>query len=489
MVTPLWVRGQAEKTDETITSINPADGTIAGTCCAADARCVDQAVRATHDAWCRSDWPHRLPHERARVLAHVADALDGARDTLAVHQMRDCGKPLAECRRMVTAAAGAFRYYAAVLECEETEVTPPRGPSVSMTVLEPLGVVALVTPWNSPIMLEGQKAAPALAAGNAVVIKPSEETPHLALHLARLCVEAGVPPALLTVLPGRGETTGAAVVGHPLVRMVSFTGGTETGRAIGRVCAEKIIPAALELGGKSPHIVFEDADLDRALDAVTAGIFGSAGQSCVAGSRLLVQASIAEPFIARVAARADALRVGPPDHPDTAMGPLISTRHRDRVESYIRIALRDDGGRLRAGGGRPDDPALAAGAYLRPTVIDGLPNTARCAQEEIFGPVLACIPFRDEDEAIELANDTVFGLAAGIWSGSFDRAWRVGRAIQAGSVWINCYKRSSISAPFGGFKDSGLLREKGRQGLRLYGGLKSISVGLDAPRAPARGEA
>ncbi len=478
MVTPLWVCGQAVTTPETITSIDPATGDVAGVYCAADVDTVDAAVRATHEAWTRSDWPHRLPHERARVLVRVADGLDAEREALAIDQMHDSGKPIAECRKMVASAASAFRFYAAVLESEETEVTPPRGAYVSLTVLEPHGVVALITPWNSPIMLEGQKAAPALAAGNAVVIKPSEETPHLALHLARICVAAGVPEGLVTVLNGRGETTGAALVAHPLVRMVSFTGGTETGRAIGRICAEKIIPAALELGGKSPHIVFADADLERALAAVSSGIFGSAGQSCVAGSRLFVQESIAEPFIQRLATRADAIRVGPPPHADTEMGPLISLRHRERVEGYIAVALKEDGGRLRAGGTRPDDPALAAGAYVRPTVIDQVSNQARSAQEEIFGPVIVCMTFRAEDDLIEMANDTAYGLAAGIWSGSFDKAWRVGRAIQAGSVWINCYKQSSIASPFGGFKESGLLREKGRQGLRIYGGLKSIYLGL-----------
>ncbi|SDE49070.1 aldehyde dehydrogenase [Rhodospira trueperi] len=478
MVTPLWVCGQPEMTDETLVSINPADGTIAGEVCIASPRLVDQAVRATHDAWRRSDWPHRLPHERARVLVRVAERLEAERESLAELQMHDSGKPLAECRKMVTTAAGSFRFFAAVLETEETEVTPPRGSYVSMTVVEPYGVVALITPWNSPIMQEAQKAAPALATGNAVIIKPSEETPQLAFHLARICADAGVPRELVTVLPGTGETTGAALVAHPLVRMVSFTGGTETGRAIGAVCAERIIPAALELGGKSPHIVFADADLDRALDAVASGIFGSAGQSCVAGSRLLVEESIAEPFITRLAERADALRVGHPADPATQMGPLVSQHHRDRVESYIRIGLEEDGGRLRAGGVRPDDPALANGAYVRPTVIDGVSNDARCAQEEIFGPVIVCVPFRTENDLIEMANDSVYGLAAGIWSGSFDRAWRVGRAVQAGSVWINCYKQSSISSPFGGFKESGLLREKGRQGLRLYGALKSIYLGL-----------
>lgn len=478
MVTPLWLCGQPETTDEVLVSIDPADGTVAGEVCAANPALVDQAVRATHRAWMRSDWPHRPPHERARVLARVADGLEAERETLATLQMRDSGKPIGECRKMVTAAAGAFRFYGAVLETEQTEVTPPRGPYVSMTVLEPYGVVALITPWNSPIMLEGQKAAPALAAGNAVIIKPSEETPQLALHLARICAEAGVPGELISVLPGVGETTGQALVDHPLVRMVSFTGGTETGRAIGAVCARRIIPAALELGGKSPHIVFADADLDRALEAVASGIFGSAGQSCVAGSRLLIEDSVAEPFIDRLAAHAEALRVGHPAESKTQMGPLISVRHRDRVADFVRIAQETDGGRIRAGGTRPDDPALSDGAYLRPTVIDGVSNQARCAQEEIFGPVIVCIPFRGEDDLIALANDTPYGLAAGIWSRSFDRAWRVGRAIQAGSVWINCYKQSSIASPFGGFKDSGLLREKGRQGLRLYGALKSIYLGL-----------
>lgn len=470
---------QASRADDRLISINPANGEAVGSVSVLRPREIDGIVERAWTAFRRSGWAQMRPDRKAAVLHEVARRLLADKERLARLQMLDNGKPLAECRAMIDAAAGAFRYYAGVVETHETEVTPPRGDYVSLTVLEPYGVVAAITPWNSPIMTEAQKVAPALAAGNAVILKPSEETPLLAPELLKICAEAGLPEGQLQVVQGTGETIGAALVAHPGVRMVSFTGGTETGRAIGRIAGERLIPVALELGGKSPHVVFADANMEHAVAAVASGIFGSSGQSCVAGSRLFVEQSAYERVVEALAKRARAVRVAAPDAPDVEVGPLASFRHRDKVARHVGDGLKQ-GGRVLAGGDVPTDGDLARGAYYSPTVIDGLAADARLCQEEIFGPVLVALPFSDEADLIEKANSTPYGLACGIWTEDFKRAWRVGRALEAGSVWINTYKQSSISSPFGGFKDSGIGREKGVDGLRLYGQVKSMYFGLHA---------
>ena len=470
-----WRTGLGGK--DVITSINPADGSVAGVVTRARCADVDEAVAVAWDAFRNKPWRKLRLDQRATTLYEIGRRLAAERESLARLQMRDSGKPWKECLNMVDMASGHFRYYAAVCETWQNEVTPARGEYFSMALAEPFGVVACITPWNSPIMNEAQKAAPALAAGNAVLIKPSEETPQLAIELARICSEAGLPEGLLTVLPGYGEDVGAALVKHPGVRMVSFTGGTETGRAIAQIAGQRLIPVGLELGGKSPHIVFEDADFDKAVAGVMSGIYGSAGQSCVAGSRLFVQKSIYDRFIKELVARTAQVRVGLPDDPQTQVGPVISKAHRDKIAAYVDLA-RQEGGRVLVGGEIPDTPALANGCFYQPTVIDGLGNRARVCQEEIFGPVLVALPFEDEADVIEQGNDTVFGLAAGMWTADYARAWRVARELEAGSIWINTYKQSHIATPFGGFKDSGIGREKGLHGLRLYSQVKSVYWGL-----------
>lgn len=469
-----------------IVSINPADGSVAGSVQATTITELDAIVARAWTAFRSSGWPSLLPHRRALVLQAIADGLAAEKEQLARLQMVDNGKPLSECRGMVDSAIGTFRYYAGVCETLETAVTPRRGDYVSFTILEPFGVIAAITPWNSPIMNDATKVAPALAAGNAVILKPSEDSPLLAPELARIALRAGLPEGMLQVVQGRGADIGAALVGHPGVRMISFTGGTATGREIGRVAGERLIPAALELGGKSPHVVFVDADLAHAVAAVVAGIFGSAGQSCVAGSRLFIEAPIYDDVLRRVVDRAKSLRVAPPDVPDVEMGPLASFHHRDRVTRFVDRA-RAEGGRVLCGGGAPTGSEFDAGAFYLPTIIDGLgPDTLTC-QEEAFGPVLVALPFQDEPDLIDQANGTAFGLACGIWTESFKRGWRVGRALEAGSVWINTYKQSVTSTPFGGFKSSGHGREKGIDGLHLYAQVKSMYFGLhEQPLAVAR---
>ena len=475
-----------ETPDDVLVSINPANGSVAGTVAITTSSELDSVVDRAWQAFDTSGWKSMLPHRRALVLQAIADGLATERDDLARLQMSDNGKPLGECRGMVDSAIGTFRYYASVCETLETEVTPQRGEYVSFTILEPFGVVAAITPWNSPIMNDATKVAPALAAGNAVILKPSEDAPLLAPELERIALAAGLPNGMLQIVQGRGTGIGADLVAHPGIRMISFTGGTATGRAIGRVAGERLVPAALELGGKSPHVVFEDADLDHAVAAVVAGIFGSAGQSCVAGSRLFVEQSRYDEVVGRVVERAKRLTIAQPHVPGVEVGPLASFHHRERIIEFVDRA-RAEGGRVMCGGAVPSGPDFDDGAFYLPTVIEGLgPDTLTC-QEEAFGPVLVALPFRDEADLVRQANGTAFGLACGIWTESFKRAWRIGRAIEAGSVWINTYKQSVTTTPFGGFKNSGLGREKGIDGLRLYAQVKSMYLGLhEQPLAVAR---
>jgi len=479
-VKPLLIGGQwLTDSDEVIVSVNPADGRVNHEVCAASARHVDAAVTVARDAAAAPGWRDLLPHQRARLLARLADTIEARSEQFAQLQMIENGKVLGECRAQAASAAATFRYYAAVCETLGDDVNPARGAYLSMTVHEPYGVVAAITPWNSPLTMEAQKVAPALAAGNAVILKPSEVTPSCALALGQAALDAGLPAGLLNVLPGTGAVAGDALVRHPGVRFVSFTGGTGSGRRIAAVAAERLMPVALELGGKSPHVVFADADLEAAARAVADGIFEGGGQSCVAGSRLFVERPVYERVLGLVADRARRMRIDLPDAPGAQMGPLASFAHRDRVEHHIAMA-REEGGVIVTGGVRPAASHLADGAYCLPTVVAGLSNSATVCQQEIFGPVLCVLAFDDEADLVRQANDSVYGLAAGLWTADFRRAWRVARRIEAGTVWINTYKQLSIAAPFGGFKDSGLGREKGIGGLRLYQQSKSLVFGLDA---------
>lgn len=477
---PMLIAGQdapGEQGIAPLVSVNPATGETNHEVAAAGPRTVDEAVRNAAQAGKAGAWTQMLPMQRARILFGIADRMERDSDQLARLQMIENGKVWSECVKQVKSAAATFRYYGAVCETTGSEVTPARGNYLSMTAYEPYGVVAAITPWNSPLTMEAQKIAPALAAGNAVVLKPSEVTPSTGLAVGRIALEAGLPPGLLNVLPGTGHDVGAALVAHPLVRMVSFTGGTESGRRIAEVAARKLMPVALELGGKSPHIVFSDADIDAAVAAVADGIFEGSGQSCVAGSRLFVQRSVHDEVARKLVERARSLRVNLPDAAGAEMGPLATFAHRDKVERMVDDA-RAAGAQILAGGARPDAAALARGAYYLPTVIGGIDNHAAIARQEIFGPVLCVLPFEDEEDLIAQANDSAFGLASGVWTADYKRAWRVARALEAGTVWINTYKQLSISTPFGGFKESGIGREKGVTGMRLYQQPKGIYFGM-----------
>jgi acyl-CoA reductase-like NAD-dependent aldehyde dehydrogenase len=400
-----------------------------------------------------------------------------------VIQSRDTGKTLTETRALAMSAAGTFRYFAAVIETTEEAVTPSRGDYLTISAHEPIGVVAAITPWNSPIASDAQKIAPALAAGNAVLLKPASWSPLVSLELARIIDEAGLPKGLFSTLPGAGSIVGDLLVTHPAIGKVSFTGGTAVGRGIARKAADKLMPVSLELGGKSPTIVFADADADVAIAGIVFGIFSSSGQSCIAGSRLLVERSIYEAFVARLVAVTRRLVVGHPFEAATQVAPLIHDDHRASVEGYVGMAAQE-GGEILAGGARPRGGCYDHGVYFQPTIIAGLRNDAQVCREEIFGPVLAVMPFGDEAEAIAMANDNEFGLACGIWTRDTIRARRVGREITTGTVWINTYKQFSISTPFGGAKNSGLGREKGADGVRAYMNQKSYYYDLSARPHP-----
>jgi len=462
---------------EPLDAVDPATGSGIGVVETASSQQVAEAVSSGRRAMRDRSWTALPAPDRAALLLRIATLIDDHGESLAALQTVQNGKPITESRSQARSAAETFRYYAGLCETLEGGLPPPRGNHLGLTVHEPVGVVAAITPWNSPLTMAAQKVAPALAAGNAVVLKPAEQSAFVITELGRLCCEAGLPPGLLSVLPGTADT-GRQLVANRGIGLISFTGGTATGRSIAAAAGQRLIPALMELGGKSPHIVFPDADMDRAAAAVASGIFGGAGQSCVAGSRLFVHESIAAAFRQRLLEVTAGLTVGIPTSAETQVGPLVSTGHRAVVEAFVDLAVAE-GGRILAGGSRPAAAEFANGSYFLPTVIDGLDNSARAVREEIFGPVLAILTFRDEDDLVEQANDSDYGLACGIWTADYRRAWRIARAIDAGTVWINSYKILSIANPFGGFHASGLGREKGIEGLRSYQASKSIFFGLD----------
>lgn len=472
-VEPLLIGGRAILGDgQLLDVVNPADGSLIGRVAASSAAQVTQTIAKAHEALRRSGWRALAPHERARIIGKAADEIERRADHLAELQMLENGKTRKESHSQAMAAAGIFRYFAAVCECSEEAMPPARGDYFTMTLHEPVGVVAALTPWNSPLTMGAQKIAPALAAGNAVVLKAAETTSFVSLALGQCVVAAGLPEGLLSVVTGKVDTA-IALVEDPGIGLISFTGGTETGQSIARGAADRLVPMILELGGKSPHIVFADADLKAAAKAVASGIFGGTGQSCVAGSRLFVESAVANEFRDLLIAEVGKMRVGPPSDPDSVLGPLASFAHRARVEGFVRRGI-EAGGEIMFGGARPEGAAFAKGAYFLPTILGGIDNSSAVAQEEIFGPVLCFMTFENEEDLIAAANDSVFGLAAGIWTSDYRRAWRVSRALEAGTVWINTYKQLSIAAPFGGYKLSGLGREKGVQGLRAYQQTKSL---------------
>ncbi|MDA1371718.1 MAG: aldehyde dehydrogenase [Proteobacteria bacterium] len=463
-----WTTGGGEP----FASINPANGSEIAMIGGASTSDVNSAVKGAQQAFNNPRWRDLKPHLRARILYRMGELIDVDADNLSQIQMTDNGKTIGECRGMIADAANCFRYYAGICETLEDLVTPSRGDYMSIAVSEPIGIVGLITPWNSPALLEANKLAPALAAGNCVILKPSEVTPLIALEYARIGERAGLPPGVLSVITGASDI-GRAIVEHPEIGMISFTGGPVAGKRIAASAGALLKPVVLELGGKSPNIVFADADFDAALKGVVKGIFSGAGQSCVAGSRVFLERAIYNRFVSALVKRADELVLGPPDAESTDIGPLANFQHRDLVHSHVTRAI-EQGAELLCGGKIPKTSELKSGAYYPATVISNVTNQSSICKEEVFGPVVVVLPFDDEQDLLSQANDSVHGLAAGIWTNDQKRSWRIARGLQAGTVWINTYKQQSISTPFGGYKESGLGREKGTQGIRIYMQTKAI---------------
>ncbi|MBG0850724.1 aldehyde dehydrogenase [Streptomyces spinoverrucosus] len=456
--------------------VDPSRGAVLTTVAEAGPTDVDDAVRAARETFDTGQWSGLSGRERGRVLHRVAELIRENADELAELESLDVGKPITLCRAVdVTNAANDYEHYAALAHSLDgaTRDTPLN--ALAYTRREPLGVVAAITPFNFPLILAGTKLAPALAAGNTVVHKPAEETPLSALYMARLLQQAGVPDGVVNVVTGTGQVTGEALLRHPGVDKVAFTGSTAVGRHVAGVAGAALRPVTMELGGNAAHIVFEDADLEKAVGAVIKAFVFNTGQFCMAGPRLLVARPVYATLLGILAEAVPGVPVGDPRKPETVVGPMAGERHLRKVEEYVDLA-RQEGGRVVCGGERLD---LDGGYYYRPTVIADLPNDSRAVQEEIFGPVLTVQPFDSEDEAVALANSTPYGLASGVQTGSLARAHRVAERLQAGIVWVNDWAMLDPAVPFGGVKDSGFGREYGPEALASYTKVKSVVVSLD----------
>ena len=468
------------RSGETFECVSPIDGRVLGQIAACDAPDVDDAVRGARAVFESGAWSRLAPKKRKKTLQRLAALVEEHADELALLETLDMGKPIRDARSIdIPLAAETIAYYGEAIDKIYDEVAPTDPSSVVMVLREPLGVVGAVVPWNFPLLMASWKVGPALAAGNSVLLKPAEQSPLTALRLGELATEAGIPDGVLQVVPGLGETAGQAIGLHMDVDMVAFTGSTEVGKFFLRYAGESNMKrVALECGGKSPHIVMPDCgDLDAAATAAAWGIFFNQGEVCNAGSRLIVHESLKDDLLERINRVADRIQPGDPLDPKTRMGPLVDSTQLDRVLGYIESG-RDEGADLYRGGSRVREES--GGFYVEPTIFDGVRNDMRIAREEIFGPVLSAITFTEEDEAIRIANDTMYGLAAGIWTDDVNRAHRAARAIKAGVVWVNTFDTGDISAPFGGFKQSGFGRDKSLHSLEKYTDLKTVWIALRA---------
>ena len=465
----------------TIEVRDPHDGSLLAEIAEARAADVDRAVRAAAAAF--DDWRLTPAADRGRLLLRLADAIEADADALALLETRDTGHPLRDTRGLdVPRTAATFRYFGGMADKYQGTVVPVERGFLDYVVREPLGVVGQIVPWNFPVMFTSWKMGPALAAGNTVVLKPSELTPLSALRVAELVADVGFPAGVVNVVPGYGRLAGQRILDHPDVAKVSFTGSTDIGRRVVTSSAASLKRVHLELGGKGANVVFSDADLAAAVAGTAFGIFHNQGQACIAASRLIVHESVAEEFLAALVSLAESIRLGDPKAAETEMGPLTSPQHRDRVLSYVKVAV-DEGGEILTGGAAPEATALAGGCYVRPTIVRTEPGS-RVASEEVFGPFMTVHTFGSDEQALELANGVDYALGAGLWTRDLSRAHRIARDLRAGMVWVNAYKRVNPGSPFGGMGASGYGREMGFEAMHEYTEAKAVWINVDAQLPP-----
>lgn len=444
---------------------------------------VDMAVKAAHRASNQGPWASSTASERGALLHRIGDLVAREAERLAAIEVRDNGKLMAEMLAQLRYIPNWYYYYGGLADKVQGAVIPldKRG-YLNYTRYEPLGVVAVITPWNSPLMLTTWKLAPALAAGNSVVIKPSEFTSASVLEFVKLIEEAGAPAGLVNVVTGFGNEVGTPLVEHPDVAKVAFTGSDATGKRIYAAAAQTMKHVTMELGGKSPNIIFADADMEEAVNGAISGIFAATGQTCLAGSRLLVEDSVHDAFLDRLIEKVRTARMGDPANMDTQVGPITTQPQYAKVLDYIDIAKKE-GATLVIGGEKGRRPECGDGWFVEPTIFKDVENSMRIAQEEVFGPVLSVIRFKDEKDAVQIANETIYGLAAGVWTRDIGRAIRMTEALKAGTVWVNTYRATSYMSPFGGYRQSGIGRENGAEMIKEYLQMKSVWMNFDAPSA------